>query len=71
MAEPGSAQEQSICEMYRDGSSFRTLELAFGMSTEEIIGVLHRNGVVQQEEGESWQDFVARIKEDVGHTSAA
>src|SRR5688500_8319263 len=68
--EMSDTQEQTICSMYRDGTSLRTLELAFEKSFEEIIGILHRNGVVRQEEGESWEAFVERVREDVKHGAA-
>lgn len=71
MSEWSSAQEQSLCDMYRDGASLRTLELAFGVGTEQIIGILHRNGVVQQDPGESWEAFVERVRQDVKHQVTA
>lgn len=71
MARPMDAQEQSICSMYEDGTSLRTLTTAFGMSDEEIIRVLQRNGVVQQRDGESWEALVERIRQDVKHQTAA
>ena len=71
MTESTNAQEQAICAMYRDGASLRTLEVAFDKSDEEIIRILHGNGVVQQNEGESWEAFVARVREDVKHETAA
>jgi hypothetical protein len=57
--------------MYRDGASLRTLETAFERTTEQIIEILHRNGVVAQEDGEPWAAFVERIRNDVKHGSAA
>jgi hypothetical protein len=71
MAELSNAQEQSLCDMYRGGASFRTLELAFGASTDEIIQILQRNGVVQPNPGESTEAFMERIRQDVAHESAA
>lgn len=70
MSNTNVAREQSICSMYQDGVSLATLEKAFGIGAEEIIRVLHRHGVVQQEAGEDWDAFVARIREDVGHQVA-
>lgn len=63
-------QEQSICSMYEDGTSLRTLVNAFGMSDEQIIRVLEKNGVVEQRDGERWEEFVARVREDVKHQTA-
>lgn len=63
------AQEESLCSMYREGVSLRTLRIAFDKSDEEIIEILHRHGVVQPEPGESWEDFVRRIREDVKHAA--
>ena len=71
MTEHANTQERTLCAMYRDGASLRTLALAFDRSEEQVVEVLHRNGVVRREEGESWEDFVARIREDVKHSSAA
>ena len=67
MSVPNDLQEHSICSMYRDGVSLHTLEVAFDRSVEEIIEVLHRHGVVERDPGESWEDFVARIRDDVKH----
>ncbi|MBW3628609.1 MAG: hypothetical protein KY464_04850 [Gemmatimonadetes bacterium] len=71
MTEPTSAQEQAMCAMYRDGASLRTLEVAFDRPDEEIIRILHDNGVVQRNEGEGWEAFVGRVREDVKHETAA
>lgn len=70
MPNTSEAQERSICSMYRDGVSLPTLQKAFGMEAEEIIRVLHRHGVVEQEPGEGWEEFVARVQEDVKHRAA-
>lgn len=70
MAQLSDAQQQSLCDMYRDGASFRTLETAFGLDSEQIIEVLLQNGVVRQNEGESRDAFVDRIRQDVAHESA-
>jgi hypothetical protein len=71
MAELSNAQDQSLRDMYRGGASFRTLELAFGASTDEVIQILQRNGVVQPNPGESREAFMERIRQDVAHESAA
>lgn len=70
MTDTNGAQEQSICSMYADGVSLATLERAFGMAAEEIIRVLHRHGIVEKDETESWEAFVARIRDDVKHQAA-
>lgn len=67
--ETTSTRDESICSMYRGGVSLRTLRLAFDMKDEEIIDVLHRNGVVEPDPGESWDAFVDRIREDVKHAA--
>ena len=69
MAESTEGREQSICSMYRDGVSLRTLETAFEMSDTEIIGVLRRHGVVQPDPGESEDQFLERIRHDVKHAA--
>lgn len=69
MSHETDPQEQSICSMYQDGVSLRTLRIAFGTEDEEIIRVLHRNGVIEPREGESWEEFVARIRDDVKHAA--
>ncbi|HEX8692357.1 MAG TPA: hypothetical protein VF746_08070 [Longimicrobium sp.] len=68
-SESSESREQSICSMYRDGVSLRTLEVAFGMSDAEIIEVLRRNGVVEPDRGESEEAFVERIRHDVKHAA--
>ncbi len=70
MAITNDTEARSICSMYEDGVSLATLEKAFGLGSEEIIRVLHDHGVVQQDEGESWEAFVERIREDVKHQVA-
>lgn len=57
--------------MYEDGTSLRTLATAFAMDDDETIRVLQRNGLVQQREGESWEAFAERIRQDVKHRTAA
>lgn len=70
MSVPNDLQEHSICSMYRDGVSLHTLEVAFDKSADEIIRVLHRQGVVEPAADEGWDAFVARIKDDVKHQAA-
>lgn len=70
MPVPNDFQEHSICSMYRDGVSLRTLEVAFDRSADEIIQVLHRHGVVEPAPDEGWDAFVARVKDDVKHRAA-
>jgi hypothetical protein len=67
MAETMTARDQSICSMYRNGVSLRTLQAAFGMGELEIIQVLRANGVVEPEPGESEARFLDRIRDDVKH----
>lgn len=69
MSETMDTQVESIVSMYRDGVSLRTLEIAFGRTAEEIIRVLHDAGAVRRLEGENWDAFVARIREDVKHAA--
>lgn len=40
------------------------------MAAEEIIRVLHRHGIVEEDETESREAFVARIRDDVKHQAA-
>jgi hypothetical protein len=61
------SEQESLCDMYRDGVALRTLEIAFGATTEQVIEVLERNQVVQPEPGESREAFLSRIREDVKH----
>jgi hypothetical protein len=67
---PDDLQEYSICSMYRDGVSLRSLEVAFDRSQEELIRVLSRHGVVRPEPGESWEALVDRVRDDVKHRAA-
>lgn len=69
MEETIHAEEQSIVAMYRGGVSLRTLEIAFGKTVDEIIEILHRHGAVERQAGESWDDFLARVREDVKHAA--
>ena len=70
MSVPNDLQEHSICSMYRDGVALRTLEVAFDRSDEEIIEVLRRHGVIEPDPGESWDNFVDRVRQDVKHEAA-
>jgi hypothetical protein len=67
MAEDTESRDRSICSMYRDGVSLRTLEVAFGLGESDIIGVLRRGCHLEQRPGESDADFVERIRQDVKH----
>lgn len=71
MAESIEAREQSICKMYRDGVSLRTLQTAFEMGELEIINVLRRHGAVRPNPGESEARFLDRVRNDVKHALAA
>ena len=70
MSNETSGQEQAICDMYRNGSSLRTLELAFDRPADDIIRILAENGVVEPHEGESQQAFFERVRDDVKHAEA-
>ena len=63
------AREQSIVSMYRGGVSLRTLQVAFGMTDLQIIGVLRSHGVVEPDPGESEAHFLDRIRHDVKHAA--
>lgn len=67
MPELSQAEQESLCSMYRDGVALRTLEVAFGLSTDQVIEVLERSEVVQPEPGESRDAFLARVRQDVKH----
>ena len=69
MAESIEAREQSICSMYRDGVSLRTLQAAFGTGELAIIDVLRSHGVVAPEPGESEAAFLDRVRHDVKHAA--
>ena len=69
MHESTEGRERSICSMYRDGVSLRTLQLAFGMSPVEIVDVLRRRGVVEPDPGESEARFLDRVLHDVKHAA--
>ena len=67
MPELSQAEQDSLCSMYRDGVALRTLQVAFSLTTEGVIEVLERNGVVEPEPGESREAFLSRVRSDVKH----
>ena len=69
MDELSRIEEQSLCAMYRDGVSLRTLEVGFGLTTGQVVDVLERGGAVRRYPGETHEQMVSRLRQDVKHAA--